>query len=144
METSPSGKTPNFYPIANLSMFSKLLDEQLENDLEQLATLKQAEDRPHILDNATVTRIINLYTDAADLIWYYEQQLHRWRQGKLTEQQSREISRLDQQVADLDQCHRDILELCDRFQDNTIEQLLGKSDLELAMDMLSGKVRPPF
>ena len=62
--TSPSGLTPNFYPLAHLPLFSFLIDEQLEHDLGQYASLKQAESRPYILNDEIVSRVETLYTKA--------------------------------------------------------------------------------
>jgi hypothetical protein len=139
--TSPSGLTPNFYPLAHLPMFSSLIDEQLEHDLDQYASLKQAEHRPHVLDDQLVNRIVKLYTEAEDLVWCYREQIKRWRKENLTEKQSQELERLEQQVEQLEQCRTNILSLTEGFKGKTIDAILGKSDL--AMDILSGKIQPP-
>ena len=68
-------------------MFSSLIDEQLEHDLGQYASLKKAKDRPHILDDEIVNRIVKLYTEAEDLVWCYREQLKRWRMEKPTQKQ---------------------------------------------------------
>ena len=124
-------------------MLSSLIDEQLEHDLGQYASLKQAEDRPHILDDEIVNRIVKLYTEAEDFIWCYREQLKRWRKEKLTEKQNQELERLEQQVEQLEQCRTNILSLTEGFKGKTIDAILGKSDFDLATDILSGKIQPP-
>jgi hypothetical protein len=141
--TSPSGLTPNFYPLGHLLMFSSLIDEQLKHDLDQYASLKKAEHRPHILDDEIVNRVEKLYTEAEDLVWCYREQLKRWRMEKPTQKQLQELERLELQVEQLEQCRTNILSLTDGFKGNTIDAILSKSDIELAMDFLSGKLQPP-
>jgi archaellum component FlaC len=143
-ETSPTGLTQNFYPITHLSMFSNLIDEQLEHDLEQFATLQQAQGRPHILDDETIERILKLYNEAKDLVRCYQEQLKRWRKENPTQKQLQEIERLEQQVEQLEQCRTNILSLTEGFKGKTIESILEKDEIELLMDMLSGKIEPPF
>jgi hypothetical protein len=142
-QTSPSGLNPNFYSLSHLPMFSRLIDEQLENDLEQFAVLKKAEDRPHVLDDETVDRILKLYTEAEDLVWCYREQLNRWHNETPFEKQLQELKRLEQQVDHLEQCRINILSLAQDFKGKTIDAILGKSDFDLAMDILSGKIQPP-
>ena len=127
----------NFYPLSHLPMFSQLIDEQLEHDHEQLASLQQAEGKPHILDDATVARILKLYTESAELTECYRRQLQRWQQAQPTARQRQEIERLQAQVDQLEQCHANILTLAKSFEGKTIDQVLAKTDLELAMEYLS-------
>jgi hypothetical protein len=121
-------------------MFSSLIDEQLEHDQEQYASLKQAEHRPHVLDNEMVNRVLKLYTEAEDLVWCYREQLKRWRKEKPTAKQIQEIERLEKQVEQLEQCRMNILSLTEGFKGKTIEAILSKSDFELAMELLSGNL----
>jgi archaellum component FlaC len=132
-QTSPSGLTPNFYPLDRLPMFSNLIDEQLEHDLAQYASLKNAEHRPHVLDDEIVNRVEKLYTEAKDLVWCYREQLNHWRKEKTTDKQLQEVERLEQQVEQLEQCRTNILSLTEAFKGKTIDTILGKSDFDLAM-----------
>ncbi len=63
-ETVPPQREQNFYPLSHLPLFRQLIDEQLEHEHEQLASLQQAESRPYILDDATVNRVVKLYSEA--------------------------------------------------------------------------------
>lgn len=38
----------------------------------------------------------------------------------------------------------EILEIAEDVKDKTIESILGKSDVDLALDVLSGKIPPPY
>ena len=139
-EASKSGKVQNFYPIAHLPMFARLIDEQLEHDLEQLALLQQAEAKPHVLDDATVERVIRIYSESAELDACYRRQLERWRFEGTTGKTLQEINRLEEQVQQMESCHNNILELAKQLEGKTIEKVLDKSDIEIALDFLSGQL----
>jgi len=79
----------------------------------------------------------------ADL-WLYEDQLAHWKNQSLTPAQTKEIERLEEQVVLLRAVIDAILSLAEELKQGTIEAILGKSDLELALDMLSGKLHPPL
>ena len=64
----PLEREQNFYPLSHLPIFRQLIDEQLEHEQEQLASLQQAESRPYILDDATVNRVIKLYSEAPEIV----------------------------------------------------------------------------
>ena len=83
-EAAVPGREQNFYPLSHLPMFTQLIDEQLEHDYEQLATLQQVEGKPHILDDATVVRILKLYTESAEITGCYRRQLLQWQQAQPT------------------------------------------------------------
>jgi hypothetical protein len=144
MQTSPFGLTPNIYPLSHLSLFSNFIDEQVENDSAQYASLQQAQSRPHVLDDETVERIVKLYTEAADLVWCYQEQLEYWHTQNPTKKQLQEINRLEQQVEQLEKCRQNILSLAQGFKGKTIDAILGKSDFELAIDLLSRNLQSPF
>ena len=127
----------NFYPLSQLPMFCQLVDEQLEHEHEQLASLQQAESRPYVLDDATVNRSIKLYSEAPEINECYRRQLSRWKKGEVTIDQLQELERLEQQVKQLEQCQSKILKLAKSFKGNTIDQVLGKSDLELGLKHFS-------
>jgi hypothetical protein len=56
--------------------------------------------------------------------------------------QLREIVRLKGQIEEIHQALVSILALADELKQGTIDAILGKSDLEIAMDFLSGKLQP--
>lgn len=128
----------NFYPVSQLPMFGQIIDEQLKHYLVQLRQLKQAENEPYILDDATVNRVIEVYSESQEGFDCFRRQLDRWRTDKINPEQTQEISRLETQLEQLVQCQSEIMALAYKLKEGTIEQVLGKSDLELGMDFLSG------
>ena len=49
-----------------------------------------------------------------------------------------------QQLVELNSVLSEILAMAEAFQRKTIDSVLGKSDLELAMELLSGDLQPPI
>jgi CHASE3 domain sensor protein len=69
--------------------------------------------------------------------------LSRWEKTKLNPQQQQEVTRLKKQVARNKQLTESILALADELKENTIDQILGRDDAQLAIDVLTGKLKPP-
>ncbi len=73
--------------------------------------------------------------------WLFKEQLSRWSQDELSATQRREVERLQTQAAKLQEVLQAILAFAEARKPNTIEKVLGKSDVEVAVDFLSGKLR---
>jgi hypothetical protein len=60
--------TSQWQPLSALAQIALDIDEQFANTREQYATLLEARDRPHVLDDAIVTRFIRLITDELEFL----------------------------------------------------------------------------
>lgn len=127
---------PQWQPISQLALIASHIDGMLEAAQEQYETLQPARAKPHVLDNYTVGRVIDVYTVQKNDLWLFEEQLTRWTAQSLTTRQRTEVQRLTTQMARLRQVIGDILALADELKKGTIEQVLGKSDVELGLDFL--------
>jgi hypothetical protein len=125
---------PTWQPISALGTIASLIDGQLEGGRDQYRSLLEAEVRPYVLDDATVARVQQVYADTAADLWLYDTQLARWADQNLTGAQRREVGRLEGQMVDLHEVVDQVLALAVRLKDHTIETLLAKSDLEVAME----------
>jgi len=137
---TPHQPTPRWQPIASLPLIAHVIDGQLEAAEEQHRLLRLA--RHGSLDNATVERIVRLYTEEVELLAVYGEQLDRWRSGSLTVAQRLEVERLRGQLAlncDVDAA---ILSLAEPLKATTIDAILAKSDLELGFEVFTD--RSPF
>ncbi len=137
----PPEPTPQWQPISALPMIGSLIDEMLANAEEHYETIQEAKGRPYVLDDAIVARIIQVHTDQLEDHWLFEQQVSRWSQKDVTETQQREVERLQTQVTKLKEVLQAILAFAEERKPNTIEKVLEKSDVEVAVDFLSGKLR---
>jgi len=90
--------TPQWQPVDQLPTITYAIDGMLESAEEQYPLLEQARPRPSMLDDATVGRVIEVYTAQRDDLWLCEEQLWEWRAGRLTEAQRREVERLTGQL----------------------------------------------
>lgn len=134
---------PTWQPIDKLPMIAWAIDGMTESAEEQLGNLRAAEDRPHVLDLPTVDRVIRVYTEQQGDLWLYREQLARWRAQRLTTAQRAEVARLEQRLATLGAHIAALLALAAQLRPHTIESILAKSDVELALDVLTGKIPPP-
>jgi hypothetical protein len=123
-------------PISMLPTFARLIDEELADAEEHSATLKQADDNPHALDNATVQRSIKVHTGQLEFLSVFERHLERWRQADPTPREREEIDRLKTQLGQLRSTLADILTLYNKLAQGTIEKVLAKSDMELGIEAL--------
>lgn len=135
------GPTPQWQPIDKLPVIASAIDGMRESAEEQYPTLEEARPRPSMLDDATVGRVIEVYTAQRDDLWLYEEQLRRWRAGTLTGAQRRDVERLTGQLGRLRAVIDTILALMDELKNGTIEQMLAKSDVEVGLEMLMRQAR---
>lgn len=132
--------TPRFHPITVLPTITAALDEMVDDAEIQFKNLDDARDKPYVLDDATVERVIRCYSEQRTYVPLYKEQLARWAKLDLTGEQRCEVTRLQSQIEDLDHILSDILTLAQEFKDNTIEKLMAKDDAEVALDVLTGKL----
>jgi hypothetical protein len=126
-------------PISRLPEIAGAIDEMLTMAEEQYRTLLAVRERPHVLDDYTVARVIEVFTAQADDLWLYEEQLRRWQGSELTATERQDVEEFGGQVAKLRAAITAILALAEELKGGTIERVLEKSDMELALEVLLGK-----
>ena len=127
---------PHWQPLAALPLIASLIDGELTDGQEHLASLLAVRDRPYVLDDATVERSIKSHAEQRDFLGVFAEQLARWRHERPTDVQRRELDRLERQLGRLRKVLSDILELAEELQHGTIERVLAQSDLELGLEAL--------
>ncbi len=132
----PQQPQPQWQPITQLALIASHIDGMLEAAQEQYQTLQPARAKPHVLDNYTVGRVIEVFTVQKNDAWLFEEQLKRWTTLSLTPRQRTEVQRLTTQMEKLRQVIAAILALADELKRGTIEQVLGTSDAEVGLDAL--------
>ncbi len=135
-------ETPNWQPISAIPTIAYAIDGMLESVEEVYKSLQQAQIRgSHVLDDYTVGRVREAHTTQFNDLWLYEEQLDRWRDASPTPAQRAELERLNQQLIRLRRLLTSSLSLTEELAEATIEKVLSKSDIELALDVLSGKLK---
>jgi hypothetical protein len=132
-----------WHPISMLPTFTFMVDGMLEESLVQLSNMRGAVDKPHVLNDATLNRVFDLYDKQLDDQRYFVEQFSRWKQGHLSAEQAKEIDRLVKQSATLKDVNEEILKIAHSIKHETIDQILAMDDVELAIAVLSGKIKMP-
>lgn len=130
--------------IQFLPTMISLIAGDLDNVKEQYESLLEVKDKPHVLNDQIVDRIIKLYTEKINEHWYYEKQIQIWSETNLTEQQKGDIERLNSWIHKIKEINERVLELAKLISENTIDKILAKDDMELALEVLSGKRKLPL
>jgi hypothetical protein len=69
--------TPHWQAIAKLPLIASMIDGMLSSAEEQHQTLQKARPRPHVLDDYTVGRVVEVFTTQQSDLWLFEEQLGR-------------------------------------------------------------------
>ena len=134
-----SEQTPHWQPIMFMPSIAEMIDGMLESAQDVLNSLQQARTQPHVMDDYTIGRVREVHGTQLNDLWLYEEQLSRWRRDSPTARQWKEIGRLTDQLTALRQVLTACLALADEMKDGTIEKILAKDDIELAVEFLIGK-----
>ena len=140
---SQQSQSPQWQPIQVMNECIPMIDGMLDEVKSQHQNMLEAQKKPHTMDDATIKRVIDVYSEQHEFLWVYREQLSRWKQETPTAKQLKEITRLEKQVNKIDQVLTGILAIADDIKDKTIDSILGKSDMELAMDVLMGNLKMP-
>jgi hypothetical protein len=142
-DASARTDTPQWQPLSALAQITLDIDEQFANTREQYATLLEARDRPHVLDDGIVARFVRLITDELEFLPIYREQLLRWYQAAPNSLQILELDRLTHQINRWDELLSKQLALAQEMSAGTIEKVLAKSNLELGIEALLRMTSPP-
>jgi len=124
-----------------LATIAKLIDESLAAAQEHYATLSQARAKPHVLDDATLSRSERVFAEDLEWIEVYERQLGRWQTLPLTAQQHAEVRRLAGELAPWRAIVQMTLELTAELKHGTIDAIMRTDDAQLGLEVLLG-LRP--
>ena len=75
---------------------------------------------------------------------YTKDKLARWQKESLSATQRQQTEQMAAHLSQLKPGLSKILEIAADLKDKTIESVLGKSDAELALEILSGQRKPPI
>jgi len=116
-----------------------VVDEKLAQAEKQIANLEKCKDRPHVLDDKTVQRLIDVYRQEKQMVKYLMITSRSTLQGDLSYTDRQTMKQVDVDIHMLDKACDQILFLADNFKAHTIDKIMEKTDVELAVDVLMGK-----
>lgn len=129
-------QTVTWYGFDMIPAYITLSEKQLPRSKEQLRLLKACENKPHVLDDYTVDRIIQVYTGQNETLWIPVEQCRKWREQSPNEEQLSDIIQVENSFKNLRSVNDQILALAYCLKKNTIDSVLRKSDIEIALDFL--------
>src|ERR671938_1862877 len=115
-----SSPQPIWRPISWLPTMSLAIRGGLAAAQEFHGTLEEGWERPYRMDEATLARARRVFSEQAEDVELYAEQLRRWQAGSLSLAQRQEVDRLAGQVEEWRREGGAILELVDELKDNTI------------------------
>lgn len=130
---------PIFHSIDKMPLLEEGVNGMLEASQEQLEGLMEAVDRPHVLDNAIIKRILKAFTEQREYIILYEQQFNLWQNEQLNSLQQHHLKSLQEKLQQIKILNEKILKLAEQFKSRTIEEIMEMDDFALALDFLSKK-----
>jgi len=90
--------TPTWRPISWLPTISAAIRDGLATSQEFHGTLEQGWERPYRMDEATLARVRRVYSEQAEDVELYAEQLCRWQAGSMSVAQRQEVDELAGQV----------------------------------------------
>jgi hypothetical protein len=132
----------HWQPISALPLIASMIDGLLDEVEKQNENLQACRSKPHVLDNHTVNRVVQVYTAQSGDVELYEEQLARWKRLNLTPAQLQQVNRLAEQIPTIKARITAILALAEELKGGTIDTILAKSDFELGLEWLLGKRKP--
>lgn len=128
---------PQYHPIENLWLISQAIKGSLQQAKDLTKVLKEAEHQPYVLNDSLVNRAIKQYQEGLEFIPIYREQLRRWQELKLTDSQAPLVAELQKEVENMQVLYTDGLAMSKKMSELTIDKVMGMSDLELALKVLS-------
>lgn len=125
-------------PLSFLSQLAYMIEGMLESAQQTYGPLSQIK----VHDDFTIKRVFEVTVQQIEDEWLYDKQLEKWsRLPGLKMAQRNEIEHLQRQMVELKKVNRDILAIAEEHKDKTIEKVIGKSDAEIGLDFLMGKLK---
>lgn len=127
----------NWYTINTLDMFFKMASNQLSQVKEQYDSLLAVKDKPHVLDDQIIERVIKCYTDQKELLTPERKQFEKWeKEEKLSTTQKEKINKAYEIIDKKGKIIDDILLLSKELEKGTIDKIMAKDDIELGLEFL--------
>ena len=137
-------KKIKFHALDMIPMYIEISAAQLQDALEQLKNLEACKNKPHVLDDETIDRVIKLYSQQGELLLVALKQCKTWRGQNPTSTQLKDIERIEKFTKKLETTGKQILFLANHYKAHTINRILEKNDVELALDYLLGNLYDPL
>ncbi|MCO8325657.1 hypothetical protein ABEG10_37625 (plasmid) [Burkholderia cenocepacia] len=136
-------RTPVWRPVSYLLIVFDLFGGQLEEAQVLHGKLVSCRPHPHVLDDVTLARIRQEYSEQREFLPVQREQFKRWQSEVSTPKQRDMLAHLTARADQLSALQDQILALVDELSQGTIDRIMGMSDVDLAAAVLSGRVNLP-
>ena len=126
-----------------IPVLAEITRDMLDAAEKQLRLLKQAQTKPHVLDDATINRITKAIGEQQTQLPVYLEQCSHWQSEDLNTRQKEFAGQISDTVTELEQVYSLILELTQALSEKTIDKILGMSGEKLAVGVMNGQVELP-
>lgn len=130
---------PQYHSIENLPLISYTIKGSFKQVKELTNVLKQAEKQPEVLTDTIINRAIKQYQEGLEFTPIFREQLIRWQGLKLSDSQATQIAELQKEVELMQVLYTDGLAMSKKMAESTIDKIMGMTDIELALKVLSEK-----
>jgi hypothetical protein len=130
-------------PISMALYILELTRGDLDSSKEQLENMQEIKHKPYILDDEMINRSIRLYAAQNEDNALILQQCAIWKKEELTEVQLYQVEEIEKLTHELNKVNKEIFEIVNYCKDKTINNILEKDDLELALEFLTGEITLP-
>ena len=113
-----------------------VVSEKLDQVQKQISNLEKYQKSPHILDDKTVQRLIERYTQEKLIIKELMITIRSSLQGNLSVSDRKTMKKVNLDINVLDKSCHQILFLTKNFKAHTINKIIEKNDVELTLDIL--------
>ncbi|AQW48512.1 hypothetical protein SHXM_01975 [Streptomyces hygroscopicus] len=129
-----------WHPISKLEFFVEHTRRWLADVKENAEALEEARTKPHVLADTDVARVKRVHTDQAGDLTLFEEQAGKWgRLPDLSPSRRQKLKTLNEQLAELWELNKKVLELADEVAKGTIDTVMAASDAELGLATLLGR-----
>lgn len=126
-----------------LPVYLELSEGQFRSSFEELQNLEACQDRPYVLDDNIIQRIIKLHVEQKEYNKLTLEQCRQWRKQNPSPNQIEDIEIVEGFTKKLQEVNAKILHLANKYKQQTIGRLLEKDPIESALDFLMGKIPLP-
>ena len=138
-----TSETIQFHPTSMIPTLLKLSDGSLDAAREQLADVQLAQDKSHILDDDFIKRSLTLCKNQKQDSESFLKQCELWKKETLTDIELTQVEQIEHFSRELDNTNAEFVEILEKCKNNTIDKILEKDDLELALEFLTGEIKLP-
>lgn len=104
--------------------------------------MKEVRNKPHVLDDELVYNCIDKYSEQREDASFFLEQCNYWKKQKLSPLQLEQVEQILASTNAMLEINKELLEILDYCKDYTIDKIMQKDEMEIALEVLTGKL--PF